>query len=111
MAGSCLGELVRKMGERVLRQIIPILQSGMRSEAAATRVGVCTGLRELLENISHTQLREHLPQLLPTVQTALVDPDADVRQVDFSSPFLYFELLIHAGSAQSLLVFLVSGGS
>ena len=28
MAGTCLGELVRKMGDRVLRQIIPILQVG-----------------------------------------------------------------------------------
>ena len=37
MAGVCLGELVRKMGERVLTHIIPILQKGMASEDAATR--------------------------------------------------------------------------
>ena len=37
MAGRCLGELVRKMGERVLTHIIPILQKGMSSEEAATR--------------------------------------------------------------------------
>lgn len=37
MAGRCLGELVRKMGERVLTHIIPILQKGMSSEDAATR--------------------------------------------------------------------------
>lgn len=81
MAGICLGELVRKMGERVLRQIIPILQSGMKDRSPATRGGVCTGMKELLENISHTQLRDHLSALLPTIQTALVDSDADVRQV------------------------------
>ena len=81
MAGSCLGELVRKMGDRVLRQIIPILQSGMRDPLPGTRVGVCTGLKELLENVSQGQLMEHLPQLLPTVQAALVDTDAEVRQV------------------------------
>lgn len=81
MAGACLGELVRKMGDRVLRQIIPIFQAGIKEPAAATRVGVCTGLTELLENISNTQLKEHLSQLLPTIQKALVDPDADVRQV------------------------------
>ena len=81
MAGACLGELVRKMGDRVLRQIIPILQAGIKEPAAATRVGVCTGLTELLENISNTQLKEHLSQLLPTIQKALVDPDPDVRQV------------------------------
>lgn len=81
MAGGCLGELVRKMGDRVLRQIIPILQDGIKDPSTATRVGVCTGLTELLENISNTQLKEHLSHLLPTVQKALVDPDADVRQV------------------------------
>ena len=37
MAGRCLGELVRKMGERVLTHIIPILQKGMSSKDAATR--------------------------------------------------------------------------
>ena len=86
MAGACLGELVRKMGDRVLRQIIPILQAGIKEPAAATRVGVCTGLTELLENISNTQLKEHLSQLLPTIQKALVDQDPDVRQV--ASPLL-----------------------
>ena len=30
MAGRCLGELVRKMGDRVLQQIIPILVKGMQ---------------------------------------------------------------------------------
>ena len=81
MAGVCLGELVRKMGDRVLRQIIPILQTGMKDPSPATRVGVCTGLKELLQNISHSQLKENLSQLLPAVQSALVDSDADVRQV------------------------------
>ena len=86
MAGSCLGELVRKMGDRVLRQIIPILQAGVKDPNPATRVGVCTGLTELLENISNSQLKEHLSQLLPTVQKALVDSDPDVRQVDPPPP-------------------------
>ena len=58
----------------------------MKAVAPRTRVGVCTGLKELLENISHGQLKEHLGQLLPTVQSALVDPDADVRQVGFPCP-------------------------
>lgn len=53
----------------------------MTSSEAATRQGVCYGLKELLENISRTQLTEHLSQLLPTVQLALVDPSPPVRQV------------------------------
>ena len=85
MAGRCLGELVRKMGDRVLVHIIPILQAGMASPEACTRQGVCYGLKELLENISRAQLAEYLATLLPTVQAALVDPDPNVRQACCSS--------------------------
>ena len=53
----------------------------MTSPEAGTRQGVCYGLKELLENISRAQLTEHLSQLLPTVQLALVDPAPPVRQV------------------------------
>lgn len=81
MAGRCLGELVRKMGDRVLQQIIPILVRGMQDPEPSTRQGVCTGLREVLDNITREQLSEYLGQLLPCVQTALCDDDTAVRQV------------------------------
>lgn len=81
MAGRCLGELVRKMGDRVLQQIIPILVRGMQDPEPSTRQGVCTGLKEVLDNISREQLQEYLAQLLPTVQAALCDEDTTVRQV------------------------------
>ena len=86
MAGRCLGELVRKMGDRVLQQIIPILVRGMQDGDPSTRQGVCTGLREVLDNITREQLQEYLAQLLPTVQAALCDEDTCVRQV---SPALH----------------------
>ena len=59
----------------------------MAAPEAATRQGVCYGLKELLENISRAQLTEHLSQLLPTVQLALVDPSPPVRQVLLSPPW------------------------
>jgi hypothetical protein len=46
-AARCLGELVRKMGERVLHRMLPILRDTMDSDAPATRTGVCTGLKEV----------------------------------------------------------------
>ena len=85
MAGRCLGELVRKMGDRVLQQIIPILVRGMQHGEPSTRQGVCTGLREVLDNITREQLQEYLAQLLPTVQAALCDEDSSVRQVNMCS--------------------------
>ena len=79
MAALCLGELVRKMGDRVLVQILPILKQGTQSEDAARRRGVCNGLREVMENSTRTQLADHLADLLPAVQGALCDEDAEVR--------------------------------
>lgn len=46
-AARCLGELVRKMGERVLHRMLPILRDGMSSSDSATRQGVCAGLKEV----------------------------------------------------------------
>lgn len=36
-AARCLGELVRKMGERVLHRMLPILRESMGSDSAAKR--------------------------------------------------------------------------
>ena len=47
----------------------------------ATRQGVCSGLKEVLENVTRQQLAEHLGTLLPLVQGALLDTDPSVRQV------------------------------
>ncbi|KAG2489371.1 hypothetical protein HYH03_012201 [Edaphochlamys debaryana] len=79
-AARCLGELVRKMGERVLARIVPILREGVSSPSAATRQGVCLGLREVLDNMGRHQLQEHLAEVLPTVQAALTDADSGVRE-------------------------------
>ena len=87
MAGRCLGELVRKMGDRVLQQIIPILVRGMQDGEPSTRQGVCTGLKEVLDNITREQLQEYLAQLLPTVQAALCDEDTSVRQVSMRTTY------------------------
>lgn len=47
MAARCLGELVRKMGERVLARIIPILRQGVHDDSPSTRQGVVLGLKEV----------------------------------------------------------------
>jgi hypothetical protein len=98
MAGQCLGELVRKMGDRVLPEILPILKEGMHSENAPTRAGVCNGLREVMENSTRHQLAEHLGELLPAVQGALCDEDADVR----SAAGGVFNILFKSGGGSSI---------
>ena len=51
-AGRTLGDLVRKLGERVLPEIIPILEKGLDSERSDERQGVCIGLSEIVKSTS-----------------------------------------------------------
>ena len=78
-ASRCLGELVRKLAERVLPTIVPILQAGLGHADADTRQGVCLGLSEVLTSATRVQLAAYYGRLIPTVQAALCDESAAVR--------------------------------
>ena len=56
VAARTLGDLVKKLGEKVLPEIIPILKKGLKSEAADQRQGVCIGLTEIMASTS----RDHV---------------------------------------------------
>lgn len=43
-----MGELCRKLGEKILGEIVPILKTGASSPDARTREGVCLALSEVL---------------------------------------------------------------
>eukprot|EP00898_Chlorokybus_atmophyticus_P007528 jgi/Chlat1/7777/Chrsp66S07244 len=80
MAGRALGELVRKLGERVLPAIIPILQKDLQDESATTRQGVCFGLSEVMASAGRQTLVSYMSDLIPTVRQALCDPSPEVRE-------------------------------
>lgn len=54
-----MGDLVRKLGERVLPEIIPILEKGLDSKRSDERQGVCIGLSEIMASTS----RDHVSSL------------------------------------------------
>ncbi|XP_028035975.1 eIF-2-alpha kinase activator GCN1 isoform X1 [Bombyx mandarina] len=79
VAARTLGDLVRKLGERVLPEIVPILERGLRSPRADQRQGVCIGLGEILASTSRDAVLSFADGLVPTVRTALCDPLPEVR--------------------------------
>lgn len=80
VAARTLGDLVRKLGERVLPEIIPILEQGLESDRPDQRQGVCIGLSEIMSSTSKEMVQAFVDSLVPTVKKALFDPLPEVRQ-------------------------------
>lgn len=79
VAARTLGDLVRKLGERVLPEVIPMLEEGLASESTQEREGVCIGLSEIIQQTSRDNVLVYMESLLPTVQSALCDKQLEVR--------------------------------
>ncbi|CAI0433676.1 unnamed protein product [Linum tenue] len=80
VAGRSLGELVRKLGERVLPLIIPILSRGLKDPDSGRRQGVCIGLSEVMGSAGRSQLLSFMDDLIPTIRVALCDSALEVRE-------------------------------
>ncbi|TTP43320.1 eIF-2-alpha kinase activator GCN1 [Bagarius yarrelli] len=80
IAARTLGDLVRKLGEKILPEIIPILEEGLCSEKSDERQGVCIGLSEIMKSTSRDAVLVFSESLMPTVRKALCDPLEDVRE-------------------------------
>lgn len=93
-ASRCLGDVVRKLGERVLMSILPILQDGLTSDIAEHREGVALGLAEVLYASTDSQLEDHYDAIIPTVRDALCDEDERVRE---AAGLAFDKLFAHGG--------------
>uniref|UniRef100_A0A8C6Z7D4 GCN1 activator of EIF2AK4 n=1 Tax=Nothoprocta perdicaria TaxID=30464 RepID=A0A8C6Z7D4_NOTPE len=80
VAARTLGDLVRKLGEKILPEIIPILEEGLRSDKSDERQGVCIGLSEIMKSTSREAVLFFSESLVPTVRKALCDPLEEVRE-------------------------------
>ena len=80
IAARTLGDLVKKLGERVLPEIIPILENGLASPQPEKRQGVCVGLSEIMISTSKDMVLSFVDSLVPTVRKALCDEASEVRQ-------------------------------
>jgi len=60
VAGRTLSDLVGKLGETLLPEIIPILEVGLESEDGTIRQGVCLGLSEVMGATSKNLLLQYI---------------------------------------------------
>ncbi|EDQ88831.1 uncharacterized protein MONBRDRAFT_8718 [Monosiga brevicollis MX1] len=79
VAAKTLGELVRKLGERVLPDVFPLLEAAAASDDLNKRRGACYGFGNIMTVLSDEQIEKYSEILLTAVRNALGDSDADIR--------------------------------
>uniref|UniRef100_A0A1I7Y9J1 TOG domain-containing protein n=1 Tax=Steinernema glaseri TaxID=37863 RepID=A0A1I7Y9J1_9BILA len=80
MAARCLEELVRKMGERLIIDVLPVLRKALESADDDTRVGASACLREIISNVPRETVQAHDKQLIPIFEITLSDSNELVRK-------------------------------
>jgi hypothetical protein len=78
--GRSIGELVSKLGDKVLPIIIQPFQSGLSNPSESTRLGICTGLTEVLNACSKKQIEDYIETIITVVMAALCDDSEEVTQ-------------------------------
>lgn len=80
VAGRALGDIVKKLGDQVLPEVVPFLRQGLVAGNENMRQGVCLGLAEVMDCATPRQVEEFIDTLVPAIQDALCDPSAEVRE-------------------------------
>lgn len=79
MAARCLGEMVKKMGDRILSTVLPVLQERLSSEEVEPRRGVAVALSEIIGNTHRDIVEQHTISVVPAIKQCLLDSDKSVR--------------------------------
>ncbi|KAG0169361.1 translational activator of GCN4 [Apophysomyces sp. BC1015] len=80
VAARTLSDLVRKLGERILPDILVILEEGMDSSDEDTRQGVMVAFSEIMATAGKVQVTDFAGQIIPVIRKALCDPSTEVRE-------------------------------
>lgn len=80
IAGGSLGDVVRKLGDRVTSVILPILGEGIdpAENPDSKRQGICLGMLEVIRASTRRLLERNVITLMPIIQTALCDPVEEI---------------------------------
>lgn len=85
VAGRCLGDLVGKLGDSVLPQIMPVLRNALNDTNEHTKRGVCVGLTEVINCSTKEQIFKYIEIITKVVQDALSDDNESVRRMAATS--------------------------
>ncbi|KAG2190049.1 hypothetical protein INT46_000027 [Mucor plumbeus] len=80
VAGRTLSEIVQKLGEGILPEVLPILEEGMASDDDDTRLGVTVAFSEIMTSAGKLQVMDFADQITPVIRKALCDPSDEVRE-------------------------------
>ncbi|KAI8061541.1 armadillo-type protein [Gilbertella persicaria] len=80
VAGRTLSELVQKLGEGVLPEILPVLEQDMQSDDESVRLGVTLAYSEIMTAADKVQVMDFADQITPVIKGALCDPSEEVRE-------------------------------
>jgi hypothetical protein len=80
MARASLEDVVRRLGTRVVPELLLILETRLKDPDQLKREGLCLGLACLLTFTSREQAAGHINQLVPLCFNCLSDPSALVRK-------------------------------
>lgn len=74
-----MAEMVKKMGERILVTILPILEERLDSDNVRLRRGVALALNEIIVNMHRDVVEMYASQIAPPIRKCLLDPEQSVR--------------------------------
>ena len=81
VAGRCLGDVVGKLGDSVLPQIMPLLRNALSDGDEHTKRGVCVGLTDVIKCSTKDQIVRFIEIIVKVIQDALCDDDENVRDM------------------------------
>jgi HEAT repeat protein len=85
VAGKCLGDIVGKLGDSVLPEVIPVLRNSLDEGDSNTRRGVCVGLSEVIGSSTKDQILRFIDIIVKVIQDAICDDDQGVREMAAAS--------------------------
>ncbi|TMS37800.1 hypothetical protein L596_004659 [Steinernema carpocapsae] len=80
MAARCLEELVRKMGERLITDVLPVLKEALETPDTKARIGASAALNEIISNVPRETVQIYADNLVPLFAITLTDTNEVVRQ-------------------------------